>query len=64
LLVDAIGRLAGASQVSAGRLIVVDAIDDKAAEFYLKHNFQPVKKTPRQLVIKIATVKKMMRIED
>jgi GNAT superfamily N-acetyltransferase len=64
LLVDAIGRLAGASQVTAGRLIVVDAIDDDAAAFYAKYNFQAVKKTPRQLVLKMATARKIMGIED
>ena len=60
LLVDAIGRLVGASQVYAGRLIVVDAIDDDAVAFYVKHDFRPVKATPRQLVLKMATARKAM----
>ena len=64
LLVDAVGRLVGASQVYAGRLIVVDAIDDNAAAFYAKHNFQPVKITPQQLVLKMATARRMMNVED
>jgi GNAT superfamily N-acetyltransferase len=64
LLVDAVGRLVGASQVYAGRLIVVDAIDDNAVAFYLKHNFQPVQQTPRQLVLKMATARKMLSVDE
>jgi GNAT superfamily N-acetyltransferase len=60
LLADAIGRPAGAAQVSGGRLIVVDAIDENAAAFYAKHDFQPVEVTPLQLVLKISTARKAM----
>jgi GNAT superfamily N-acetyltransferase len=64
LLVDAIGRLVGASQVYAGRLIVVDAIDAKATAFYTKHDFRPVKSNPRKLIMKMATARRVMGIED
>ncbi|MBP2330819.1 GNAT superfamily N-acetyltransferase [Kibdelosporangium banguiense] len=64
VLVDAIGRLVGAAQVSAGRLIVVDAIDDATVAFYSKHNFQPVKITERQLVLKISTARKAMGLDQ
>jgi GNAT superfamily N-acetyltransferase len=55
LLVDAIGRIVGASQATAGRLIVVDAVDHRAAAFYRKHDFTPVLGNPNRLVLKIAT---------
>lgn len=58
LLYDALERIVEAAGVASGRLVVVDAIDDEAAKFYLKHDFQPVKDNPRRLVIKIATVRR------
>ncbi|CRK61923.1 FIG001353: Acetyltransferase [Alloactinosynnema sp. L-07] len=57
LLHDALSRLIEAAEVASGRLIVVDAIDDTAAKFYQKYDFQPVKDNPRRLVIKVATVR-------
>jgi GNAT superfamily N-acetyltransferase len=63
LLVDAIGRLVGASQVSGGRLIVVDAIDENAVAFYAKHEFQLVKVTSRQLILKMSTARKAMGLQ-
>ncbi|MEV7043876.1 GNAT family N-acetyltransferase [Amycolatopsis sp. NPDC051061] len=62
LLVDAIGRLVGAAEVSAGRLIVVDAIDDGAAAFYRKYGFTPVKLTLNRLVMKMATARDAMGV--
>ncbi|GLW99808.1 hypothetical protein Misp02_38950 [Microtetraspora sp. NBRC 16547] len=38
-----------------GRLIVVDAIDEGAADFYAHHGFLPVKGNPCRLVMKTAT---------
>ncbi|QIS01453.1 GNAT family N-acetyltransferase [Nocardia brasiliensis] len=55
LLVDAISKLMGAAQVSGGRLIVVDAIDESAFDFYRKYNFVPVGNTPGRLVMKMST---------
>lgn len=55
LLVDAVSRIMGAAQVSGGRLIVVDAIDDDAFNFYKKYDFIPVKNTPGRLVMKMTT---------
>jgi GNAT superfamily N-acetyltransferase len=62
LLVDAISRMAGAAEISSGRLIVVDAIGDGAAAFYRKHDFVPVKGNPRRLILKIATARKAMGV--
>lgn len=62
LLIDAIGRVVGAAEVSAGRLIVVDAINERAVAFYMRHDFQPVKLTPNRLVMKIATARRIMGV--
>jgi hypothetical protein len=39
-----------------GRLIVVDAIDSKAAAFYRKHGFTPCPGRPDRLVMKVSDV--------
>ena len=57
LLHDALIKMVRAADVASGRLIVVDAIDDTAAKFYRRYDFQPVKDNPRRLVIKVATVR-------
>ncbi|TQF74865.1 GNAT family N-acetyltransferase [Rhodococcus spelaei] len=63
LLLDAIGRIVGVAQLGGGRLIVVDAIDDAAASFYEKYDFIPVQNTPRRLIMKIETARKVFRID-
>ncbi|MQY24621.1 N-acetyltransferase [Nocardia aurantia] len=55
LLIDAVSKIIGAAQVSGGRLIVVDAIDEAAFNFYKKYSFIPVQKTPGRLVMKMTT---------
>lgn len=55
LLIDAISKMMGAAQLSGGRLIVVDAIDESAFRFYQKYNFIPVDNTPGRLVMKMST---------
>ncbi|MGW4842268.1 GNAT family N-acetyltransferase [Nocardia brasiliensis] len=55
LLIDALSKIMGAAQVSGGRLIVVDAIDEFAFDFYRKYNFTPVDNTPGRLVMKMST---------
>ena len=57
LALDAITRVVGVSQLGGGRLIVVDAIDEGAAEFYRKIDFIPVANTPLRLYMKIATAR-------
>jgi predicted GNAT family N-acyltransferase len=57
LLLDALQNIVRASETSAGRLIVVDAIDDEAARFYAHHDFVPVKGNPSRLVMKVATAR-------
>jgi len=60
LLFDAVDLIVRASKVAAGRLIVVDAIDDAAASFYRHHDFVPVKGNPNRLVMTIATAQKAL----
>jgi hypothetical protein len=60
LLIDALEVIVGAAKTTGGRLIVVDAIDDAAAVFYRRHDFQPVKGNPRRLVMKVATAQQAL----
>ncbi|MGL5852398.1 MAG: GNAT family N-acetyltransferase [Phycicoccus sp.] len=56
LLVDALTRAARAAELGGGRLVVVDALDDTAADFYRHHDFTPVKGNPHRLVLTMATI--------
>ena len=50
---DALSRSVAASQLAGARVVVVDAIDAKAASFYVHHGFQAVPKNPFRLVQKM-----------
>jgi GNAT superfamily N-acetyltransferase len=56
LLFDALSRVAEVADLASGRLLVVDAIDERAAAFYRKYRFRPAANDPLRLVIKIATI--------
>jgi len=60
LLLDALTRIVDAAGIAGGRLTVVDAIDEQAAQFYRHHDFQPVKDNDRRLVLKVATAAKIL----
>ncbi|WP_067494230.1 hypothetical protein [Actinoplanes sp. TFC3] len=62
VLHDALTRVVKAANRGGGRLIVVDAIDEKAAAFYAKYDFKPVRNDPRRLVMKVATARKSLGI--
>jgi predicted N-acetyltransferase YhbS len=62
LLVDALTTVVRASETGAGRVVVVDAIDDRAAAFYRRHDFKPVAGTANRLVMKVATARKALGI--
>jgi predicted GNAT family N-acyltransferase len=64
LLFDALDMIVCAARDAAGRLIVVDAIDDNAADFYRYHNFVPVKENPLRLVMKVSTARKALGVAD
>ncbi|MDE3133218.1 MAG: GNAT family N-acetyltransferase [Acidobacteriota bacterium] len=60
LLRDALEVIVSAATQAAGRLIVVDAIDDVAAAFYRHYDFRPVAGNPRRLVMKITTARQAL----
>jgi hypothetical protein len=53
--VDALER-ATAAVATAGRRVVVDAIDDRAARFYERYGFRPCPDLPLRLVRKASDV--------
>jgi GNAT superfamily N-acetyltransferase len=60
LLLSALRVIIRAADKGAGRLIVVDAIDDEAAAFYQHHDFTPVPGNPRRLMMKVATARQAL----
>lgn len=56
VLGDACRRIVAASRVVGARYVVVDAIDDFAAEFYEHHGFVQVPGIDRRLVLKVSDV--------
>lgn len=60
VLVDALSRAARAADSGGGRLVVVDALSDDAADFYRHFGFTPVKGNPHRLVLKVATVRALI----
>ena len=52
LLVDAVGRAVDAVRVAGGRLLVVDALHERASAFYEHHGFQRVPGVSLRLVMK------------
>jgi GNAT superfamily N-acetyltransferase len=52
LLVDELQRAVGAVNAAGGRLIVVDALHERAAKFYSHHGFSALDTTPLRLVMK------------
>lgn len=62
LVLDAVSRIVGVAQLGAGRLIVVDAINDRAVAFYKSLDFIAVQNTPRRLYMKLATARAALGI--
>jgi GNAT superfamily N-acetyltransferase len=60
LLVNALSVIVSAAQTAAGRLIVVDAIDEAAEAFYRHHDFFPIA-GERRLAMKVATARAALR---
>jgi predicted N-acetyltransferase YhbS len=56
LLWDALTRAIAASELAAARVVVVDALDDKAARFYAHHGFVRVPRNESRLVQKVSDV--------
>lgn len=64
LLFDALDIVVRAAEGAAGRLLVVDAIDERAAAFYRHHDFVPVKDRPLRLVMKVSTARNALGVAD
>ena len=58
LLVNALLKIVRASIQIGIYAVRVDAIDEKAKRFYLKHEFIPLKDNPLSLFLPLKTVKK------
>ncbi len=56
LLVVALDTIVGAARRAGGKFVVVDAIDDNAADFYAHHEFEPMPDNPHRLVRKLSTI--------
>lgn len=63
LLFDAVDKMVRSSALGGGRLIVVDALDDEAAKFYLHHDFRPLKDNPHRLTMTMATARAALGVE-
>jgi predicted N-acetyltransferase YhbS len=56
LLWDALSRAVKASEIAAARVVVVDALDERAAAFYEHHGFKAVPENPHRLVQKLSDI--------
>jgi GNAT superfamily N-acetyltransferase len=56
LLVRALEKIVDSARQAGGKLVVVDAIDDEAAQLYEHHDFVAVPGNAHRLVMKISTV--------
>ncbi len=56
LLVNALSRIVRASEEIGIYAVRVDAIDERAKQFYLKHEFIPFEDSPRSLFLPLKTI--------
>jgi GNAT superfamily N-acetyltransferase len=61
LLVYALTTIVTAARSAGGRLVVVDALDDGAVDFYRAHDFQPSRTDPCRLIMKLSTAALALR---
>jgi len=57
LLMDALRRAAGTTRDVASVAVIVDAIDEEAASFYARFDFQPFASNPMKLYLPMATIR-------
>ncbi len=63
LLVDAFRRVLVNSREVASAAVVVDAKDERARNFYLRHDFIPLPSQPNRLFYLVKTIAKLFQIE-
>ena len=61
LLWDSLSRAVAANRQAAARLVVVDAIDERAASFYEHFGFEPIPRNPSRLVQKMRSIEAALR---
>lgn len=59
LVMDAFRRVLAAVQEIGTALVVVDAKDDRARRFYLRHGFIPLRNAPNRLIYPVKTIAKL-----
>jgi GNAT superfamily N-acetyltransferase len=64
LLAEALRLAVAASDAAAARLVVVDAIDERAAAFYRKRGFVEVPENPLRLYRKISDIRRSLNHDD
>lgn len=60
LLVRALGSIIDVARVPGGKVVVVDAIDERAARFYEHHDFDIIGEDSSRLVKKLRTIAKAL----
>ncbi len=58
LLVIALDTIVEAARRAGGKFLVIDAIDDTAAAFYTRHEFEPMPADPHRFTRKLSTIAK------
>jgi ribosomal protein S18 acetylase RimI-like enzyme len=59
LLLDAFRRVLANTQEIGSAVVVVDAKDERAREFYLRHDFIPLPSRPQRLFYAVKTIEKL-----
>ena len=62
LVVRALEKIVDAAKHAGGKLVVVDAIDDEAAEFYERHDLARLPGNPHRLIMKMSTAARALGI--
>ena len=62
LLIEALLITLEAARRAGGRVVVVDAIDEEAAAFYLHHDFDPLPGNPHRLLLRLSTAAKALGV--
>ena len=62
LLVQALDTVITAARRAGGRVVLVDAIDENAQQFYEHHNFEVLPGRDRRLVMKLSTAAKALGV--
>jgi predicted GNAT family N-acyltransferase len=63
LLVGALDTTLTAIRIGGGRLVVVDAIDQRAHDFYLHFGFRPIPANVSRLVMKASTAAASLSVD-